>query len=129
MLSFCMERTYRIKLLCKKNNPSGGYIMIDLIKQAFYTGLGAAELTREKVEDLARELSDKGKVSDSEIKKFVEEMLDKSQERKEQLVRQLERVTEQTLQRMNLASRDDLDALEKRLTEKIEKLREKGAGQ
>lgn len=101
--------------------------MIELIKKAFYTGLGAAELTREKVEDLARELADKGKVSDSEIKKFVDEMLDKSQERKDQLKKQLEKVTEDALKKMNFASRDDLDALEKRLSQKIQKQQEKGA--
>ena len=101
--------------------------MIELIKKAFYTGLGAAELTREKVEDLARELADKGKVSDSEIKKFVDEMLDKSQERKDQLKKQIEKVTEDALKKMNLASRDDLDALEKRLAQKIQKQQEKGA--
>jgi len=101
--------------------------MIELIKKAFYTGLGAAELTREKVEDLARELADKGKVSESEIKKFVDEMLDKSQERKDQLMKQFEKMIEEALKKMNLASRDDLDALEKRLAEKIRKAREKGA--
>ena len=101
--------------------------MIELIKKAFYTGLGAAELTREKVEDLARELADKGKVSDNEIKKFVDEMLDKSQERKEQLMKQFEKMIEDAMKKMNLASRDDLDALEKRLAEKIQQSQEKGA--
>ncbi|MFZ5766366.1 MAG: phasin family protein [Thermodesulfobacteriota bacterium] len=96
--------------------------MIELIKKAFYTGLGAAELTREKIEELARELADKGKLSESEVKKFVDEMLGKSQERKDQLKKQLERVTEDVLKKMNLASRDDLDALEKRLSEKIDTL-------
>jgi polyhydroxyalkanoate synthesis regulator phasin len=103
--------------------------MIELIKKAFYTGLGAAELTRGKVEELAKELAEKGKVSDSEIKKFVDEMLDKSQERKDQLMKQFEKVAEDALKRMNLASRDDLDALEKRLAEKIQKQQEKSAGE
>ncbi|RJX35325.1 MAG: hypothetical protein C4531_02440 [Desulfurivibrio sp.] len=103
--------------------------MIELIKKAFYTGLGAAELTRDKVEELARELADKGKVSDSEIKKFVDEMLDKSQERKNQLMKQFEKMIEESLKKMNLASRDDLDALEKRLSEKIQNRQEKGAGE
>jgi polyhydroxyalkanoate synthesis regulator phasin len=103
--------------------------MIDLIKKAFYTGLGAAELTREKVEELAAELSEKGKVSDSEIKKFVDEMLAMSQERKEQLKKQLEKVSEETMRRMNLASRDDLDALEKRLAEEIRKAKKKSSAE
>lgn len=96
--------------------------MIELIKKAFYTGLGAAELTREKVEDLARELSERGKVSESEVKKFVDEMVSKSQERKDQVKKQLEKMTEDALKKMNLASREDLEALEKRLGEKIDSL-------
>ena len=103
--------------------------MIELIKKAFYTGLGAAELTREKVEDLARELSDKGKVSDSEVKKFVDEMLDKSQERKEQLMKQFEKMIEDVMKKMNLATREDLDSLEKRLVEKIQNMPEKDANE
>ena len=103
--------------------------MIDLIKKAFYTGLGAAELTREKVEELAAELSEKGKVSESEIKKFVDEMLARSQERKEQLKKQLEKVSEETMKKMNLASRDDLDALEKRLAEEIRKAKKKSSAE
>lgn len=96
--------------------------MIELIKKAFYTGLGAAELTREKIEDLARELSEKGKVSESEVKKFVDEMISKSQERKDQVKKQIEKMTEDALKKMNLASREDLEALEKRLSEKIDNL-------
>ena len=103
--------------------------MIELIKKAFYTGLGAAELTREKVEDLARELADKGKVSDNEIKKFVDEMLDKSQERKEQLMKQFEKMIEDVMKKMNLATREDLDSLEKRLVEKIQNMPEKDANE
>ena len=97
--------------------------MIDLIKNAFYTGLGAAELTKEKLEELAKEMVEKGKVSESEMKKFVDDAIAKSEERKEQLKKQLEKISEETLKKMNLASRDDLDALEKRLTEKIEALK------
>ncbi len=102
-------------------------MMIDLIKKAFYTGIGAAELTKEKIEDLAKELADKGKVSESDIKKFVDEALSKSEERKNELKQQLENIVDETMKRMNLASRDDLAALEKRLTENIEKLQEKGS--
>ncbi len=98
--------------------------MIDLLKNAFYTGLGAADLTREKVEEFAKELVDKGKVSENEVKKFVDEAVAKSEERKEQMKDQLEKITETTMKKMNLVSRDDLDALEKRLMDKIESMKE-----
>ena len=98
--------------------------MIDLLKNAFYTGLGAAELTREKVEEFAKDLAEKGKVSESDVKKFVDEAVAKSEERKEQLRKQLEKITEETMKKMNLVSRNDLEDLEKRLMEKLDGLKE-----
>lgn len=100
--------------------------MIDLIKKAFYTGLGAAELTKEKIEELAKELVEKGKVSESDIKKFVDDALTKSEERKNQLKVQLEKITEETMKKMNLATRGDLEILEKKLSDKIDGKQEKG---
>ncbi|MCB2181415.1 MAG: hypothetical protein KQH63_05285 [Desulfobulbaceae bacterium] len=94
--------------------------MIDLLKNAFYTGLGAAELTKEKIEELAKELAEKGKLSESEMKKFVDDALSKSEERKEQLKNQLEQIVEDTIKKMNLVSRTEFDALEKKLQEVIE---------
>lgn len=98
--------------------------MIDLLKNAFYTGLGAAELTREKLEEFARELVEKGKMSESDVKKFVDEAITKSDEKKEQLKKQLEKISEETMKKMNLVSRSDLDELEKRLMEKLDRLKE-----
>jgi len=99
--------------------------MIDLIKKTFYTGLGAVALTKEKIEELADELVEKGKLSESEVKKFVDDLFEKSESAKEQVKKHVEQITEDTLKKMKLATRDDLDLLEKRLTDKIENKEEK----
>ena len=96
--------------------------MIELLKSAFHTGVGAAELTKEKAEKFAKELAAKGKVSEGELKSFVDDMLEKSQKQKERFNRQMEKVTEGALKKMNLVSRDDLAALEERLMKKMEEL-------
>jgi polyhydroxyalkanoate synthesis regulator phasin len=95
--------------------------MIDLIKKTFYTGLGAVALTKEKIEELANELVEKGKLSESEVKKFVDDLFEKSESAKEQLKKHVEKITEDTLKKMKLITKDDLDALEKRLTDKMDK--------
>lgn len=95
--------------------------MIDLIKKAFYTGLGAIALTKEKIEELADELVEKGKLSESEVKKFVDDLFEKSETAKEQVKKQVEKITEDTFKKMKLVTKDDLKALEKRLTGKIKK--------
>lgn len=98
--------------------------MIDLIKKTFYTGLGAVALTKEKIEELADELVEKGKLSEGDVKKFVDDLFEKSESAKEQIKKHVEKITEDTLKKMKLATKDDLDALEKRLTNKIKKKKE-----
>lgn len=97
--------------------------MIELLKSAFHTGVGAAELTKEKAEKFVKELAAKGKVSEGEVKGFVDEMLTKSQKQKERFGTQMEKVTESVLKKMNLVSRDDLASLEERLMKKMEELK------
>jgi polyhydroxyalkanoate synthesis regulator phasin len=54
--------------------------MLESIKKGFYTGLGLALITKEKAEELAKELVKKGELSEKEGKGFVEEILKKSKE-------------------------------------------------
>jgi len=95
--------------------------MIDLIKKTFYTGLGVVALTKEKIEELANELVEKGKLSEGEVKKFVDDLFEKSESAKEQVKKHVEKIIEDTLKKMKLITKDDLDALEKRLTDKMNK--------
>jgi polyhydroxyalkanoate synthesis regulator phasin len=98
--------------------------MIELFKKTFYTGLGALALTKEKIEELADELVEKGKLSESDVKKFVDDLFEKSESAKEQVKNQIEKITEDTLKKMHLVTKDDLDALEERLSEKIDAKKE-----
>ena len=77
--------------------------MIELIKKAILTGVGIAALTKDKVEELAKELIDKGKMSEQEGEKFVEEMLNRAEESRETCKNQTESLVKNTIAKMNLA--------------------------
>lgn len=94
--------------------------MIDILKKTFDAGIGAAELTKEKAEKLAKELAAKGRVSEGELKKFVDDLLEKSHKQKEKFDASLAKAVEGVIKKMSLVSRSDLEAMEKRLIEKIE---------
>ena len=49
--------------------------MLNLIKKTMLTGVGLAGLTKNKVEKLAKELAKKGKLSEKEGKKLVDDLL------------------------------------------------------
>ena len=94
--------------------------MNELIKKTLLTGLGLAFLTKEKIEEVTKEFIDKGKLSEQEGKKLYDELLEKAEESKEDVKKQIEAVTKETMKKMNLASRDELLDLEKRVQELID---------
>lgn len=93
--------------------------MIELIKKAMFTGIGVASLTKEKVETVAKEFVDKAGLSEDEGKKFVQDILVKSAESKEDVRKQVEEIVSSTLEKMNLAKDTDVQELK----DEIAKLR------
>lgn len=89
--------------------------MIDLIKKAMLTGIGVASLTKEKIEEVANEFVEKGKMPEQEGKKFVQEMMQKSEESKEDLKKQLDQMLESALGKMQLVRVTDLEELKKEI--------------
>jgi polyhydroxyalkanoate synthesis regulator phasin len=89
--------------------------MIELLKKTILTGLGVASLTRDKIEQLGRELSDKGKMTEQEGQKFVEEMLKLAEESRASLQKQTEKVVESALAKMHLARAADMDELKQEI--------------
>jgi polyhydroxyalkanoate synthesis regulator phasin len=89
--------------------------MIELLKKTILTGLGVASLTRDKIEQLGRELSDKGKMTEQEGQKFVEEMQKLAEESRASLQKQTEKVVESALAKMHLARAADMDELKQEI--------------
>lgn len=85
--------------------------MIELVKKTLLTGVGVAALTKEKVEDLARDFVEKGKMSEQEGRVLVDELLAKSDEARSDLQQQIERTLAAALEKMDLARKSDVDAL------------------
>jgi polyhydroxyalkanoate synthesis regulator phasin len=93
--------------------------MIELIKKAVYTGMGAVSLTKDKIDEFSRELINVGKLSEQEGEKLVNELRKKADESKESLRQQTEFMVEAALQRMQLAKLSDIE----RMGEEIAELR------
>jgi polyhydroxyalkanoate synthesis regulator phasin len=102
--------------------------MIELFKKAVLTGIGVASLTKDKVDELAQEFIEKGKMSEQEGEKFVTEILKKSEESRQGLTRQIEKKIETAVEKMNLAKSSDITDLKneiKTLKEEMEALKNK----
>ncbi len=89
--------------------------MNEIIKKTLLTGLGLAFLTKEKINELTKEFVEKGKLSQQEGEKLYNDLLAKAEESKEDVKKQIEDITTETMKKMNLATRDEIVALEKRV--------------
>jgi polyhydroxyalkanoate synthesis regulator phasin len=101
--------------------------MFDLIKKTMLTGVGLAAMTRDKVEALAKELAEKGKLTEKEGKELVDDLLKKSDKAKNDLEAQIEKVVKKIMKKMNLASREDIFNLTERIKKLDRALKEKGS--
>lgn len=91
--------------------------MKELLQNIMYAGIGAATLTKEKLEELQDELIEKGKMSRDEGKQFVDELRSKSEKAKEQLDQWITRRVDDQVKQLNLASKDEIAALRQKVDE------------
>ncbi|MDY6973621.1 MAG: phasin family protein [Thermodesulfobacteriota bacterium] len=89
--------------------------MFDLIKKVMLTGVGLASMTRDKIEDVARELKEKGKLSEEEGRELANELLKKSEQAKGELEVKIEKTVHKVLDKMNLATKEDIAALKEQI--------------
>ncbi len=93
--------------------------MLDSIHKMFLAGVGLAAMTKDKIDEHVKELVEKGKLTEKEGREIADDMLKKSKQAKEDLEKQVEKLVQQTLQTIQVASKKDVDELAARI-EKLE---------
>ncbi|MBL0712848.1 MAG: hypothetical protein JJV98_04030 [Desulfosarcina sp.] len=89
--------------------------MIDLIKKTILAGVGLAAMTKDKVEELAEELTEKGELSEKEAKELVEDLLERSKQAKKDLNKKMEDVVTKVLKKMDVATKKDIAQLDRKI--------------
>ncbi|MGB4594162.1 MAG: hypothetical protein WBI63_10380 [Coriobacteriia bacterium] len=90
---------------------------LGLIEKAFLMGVGAALVAKEKVEELADELVDRGKLTREQSDTFVNRLANKADETGRSVQTTVAKETEKVVAGMGLASAKDLDDIRGELTE------------
>jgi polyhydroxyalkanoate synthesis regulator phasin len=99
--------------------------MIDLIKKAVFTGAGIVALTKDKIEEIGQDFVEKGKLSEQEGKKFIDELIKRSDESKEAIRRQIDDRIKDAMQKVDIARSSEMEELKAQIKELQEALREK----
>ena len=91
--------------------------MPDLIKKTLLAGVGLALKTWDEVEDLAKELVDKGKMSEKDGNKFIKDLQNRYEETQKKLEARVEQTVKEFLKKANVVTSDELKAVKKEIRE------------
>lgn len=97
----------------------------DIMKRAVNIGIGAFFMTKENVEELINVMVQNGELKKDEAKKLVYEIRNKILSGQKGIESRIEEIVEKSLHRLNIPTRHELQEIQKRLDEILEKLKSK----
>jgi len=96
--------------------------MESLLGKFLLSGLGVLVLTEEKIEKFIEELTKEGEITQKGKKELLTEIIEKGEEKKKEIEGKIREKVENMLSQMNVATKNDIQKLEKRI-EALEKKR------
>jgi len=111
----------------KKADPeeahiSESYPLFDAARKVLLAGIGAVSLAQDEVEDFIHRLVERGEIAEKDGKKLVQEMRAKRIRGTEKAEDELRKRVNRVLDRMNVASKTDIDELSEKITQLAKKL-------
>lgn len=86
-----------------------------MLKELIHTGIGAAALIKERVEEEVKKLEEKGKLNTEDAKSFLESIEKKGKEEDEKAKEKLKDMLKEVIDELGLATKDDLAKLKEDL--------------
>ncbi len=102
--------------------------MLDMARKVLLASIGALALTQEEIEKFVNKLIERGEIAEKDGRKLIKDVMEKrrkkSEESESEVEEELEHRMQGVLARMNIASKSDIDSLNRKLTALNEKLDE-----
>lgn len=89
----------------------------EVAKKALYFGLGLAAYSKEKIEELVKEVVEAGEAKQKDAAALKEELLKKAEEEKKEIEKLLQKEIKRVVKSMGLLTKDDLKGLEEKIAE------------
>lgn len=82
-----------------------------MLKEILYTGIGAASLLKERVEEEVKKLEEEGKIKTDDAKSFLESIEHKGKEEEEKAKEKLKEALREVVDELGLATKADIETL------------------
>ena len=95
--------------------------MFETLDKMMLAGLGAISMTRERAEKMFDEYVSRGKLEKENRSGFVKAMVDAADKNRVELEKLIDKQVRQTIEHLNLPTRDDVQRLEKKVDKLVER--------
>lgn len=102
--------------------------MLGTVRKVLLAGLGTLELTEEKLEKVMRDLIKRGELTEQEARTLAEQWKQRLATRREELQHETREAVQRALRGFNVATRQELEALTKRVEELEKRARPESQG-
>ncbi|MCA9977354.1 MAG: phasin family protein [Anaerolineales bacterium] len=113
--------TVQEEALEKEINP-----MLAMARKVLMASIGVVALAQEEIEDFVNRLIDRGEIAEKDGRKLVSDVVERRKKQVEEAEAELEGKIEEMLNRMNVPTKADIDALSRKittLTKKVDELK------
>ncbi len=100
--------------------------MAEMMRKVMLATIGAAVIAQEEIEALINRLVERGEIAEKDGKKLMHEMMDKRKNKTMKVEDEINKNISDVLERMNIPTRTDIDALSQKingLSKKIDELK------
>ena len=89
---------------------------MDMIKNFVYAGVGLATLTTDKIKETIDDLVEKGKISDTEGKRIIEDFLNSTEEKRNEFESKLKKTSTKISETFDFNKKEkEMDSLKERI--------------
>jgi polyhydroxyalkanoate synthesis regulator phasin len=89
--------------------------MLELVKRTMLTGIGLALVAKDELVDLAKDIEQKMEMSESDGKKFLDEVKMKYDEAQDKLEDRVEATVKEILKKMDVVTGEEIKGLKKEI--------------
>jgi poly(hydroxyalkanoate) granule-associated protein len=100
--------------------------LVEAVRKVLLAGIGAVALAQEEAEDLVNKLVERGQIAEQDGRKLLKDVMERRKKTTEKAEDALDKRVEELLDRMNVPTKTDLEALSAKiaaLTQKVEELK------
>jgi poly(hydroxyalkanoate) granule-associated protein len=116
----------KVETPAEEPNEKAQSQMMEMLRKVMLATIGAAVIAQEEIEALINRLIERGEIAEKDGKKLMHEMMDKRKSKTEKVEDEINKNITDVLERMNIPTRTDIDALSQKingLSKKIDELK------